>query len=271
MDEAGGGEPLRAAEPNSTPALIMLGVVIDQACLAALTPDFIQAKRRFFPGLFRNDGFLESVLREIKGNELRNKLRTGSSREKGAALGFLHETIRLLEACGAALIGRVWIKEPEKRLREKAIYGFSVQDICRHFHHLLVATDDAGLLILDSRTKSQNTPVAHTVFTRKFKSNGDEFPRIIEMPTFGHSDNHVGVQIADLVSGVVFAMATRTFCGGLTGNVHCHPAYDALKQQFGQRIRQLQYRYTDHKGDRRGGLVVNDRLGHQPGSRLFVP
>jgi hypothetical protein len=63
--------------------------------------------------------------------------------------------------------------------------------------------------------------VSHSIFTQKFKAEGDQYPRVLEMPTFGHSNNHVGIQIADLLaSALLYPMATCAYCRGHVSNVH---------------------------------------------------
>ena len=71
----------------------------------------------------------------------------------------------------------------------------------------------------------------------KFKAAGDAFPRLLEMPTFGHSQNHVGIQIADLLcSAFLFPMATCTFCLGHVTSPHVHASHIGLRKKFGPRF-----------------------------------
>ncbi len=91
------------------------------------------------------------------------------------------------------------------------------------------------------------------------------------MPTFGHSENHVGIQIADLLcSALLFPMAAHAYCTGLVNNVHVQAGYEILKTQFGLRVRGLQHRFQDSTGRWRGGIVVCDSLTNRPGTHLFV-
>jgi hypothetical protein len=129
-----------------------------------------------------------------------------------------------------------------------------------------------GLVVADSRTPALNTSVAHSVFTQKFKLAGDEYEHILEMPTFGHSDNHAGIQIADLLaSALLFPMATNAFCLGHVGGVHVHNDFELLRHRFGPRLSRLQYRYLDGARRYRGGITVDDRISHSSGGRLFRP
>lgn len=150
------------------------------------------------------------------------------------------------------------------------MYTFSIQDICEHFEHYLATEASEGVVICDSRTKVQNSGVAHSVFTKMFRQAGDAYPRIVEMPVFGHSDNHAGLQLADLVtSGLVCPIAARTYCQGVFSGPHVDPAYDTLKQRFGPRLQGHQIRYQNAKGRWTGGLVVSDPIGQRSGAELF--
>jgi Protein of unknown function (DUF3800) len=92
------------------------------------------------------------------------------------------------------------------------------------------------------------------------------------MPTFGHSDNHVGLQIADLLaSTLIYPMATYAYCRGHVQNVHVDQNFGHLTARYGSRLRDLQYRFVDGEQRRRGGLVVDDKLGQRSGALLFQP
>lgn len=91
-----------------------------------------------------------------------------------------------------------------------------------------------------------------------------------EVPLFAHSDNHAGLQLADLVaSTLAFPMAAAAYCKPRTGAPHSSPYYDDVRSAFGRRLMSRQYRYRDETGRWRGGLVVSDPIGHQSGSLLF--
>lgn len=93
------------------------------------------------------------------------------------------------------------------------MYTYSVQNIIKHLQWDLVGRSTSGLVICDSRSSSQNANVAHSVFTKMFKQTGNAYPNMVEMPVFGHSKNHAGLQLVDLItSALVFPLACRTYC-----------------------------------------------------------
>lgn len=89
------------------------------------------------------------------------------------------------------------------------------------------------------------------------------------MPTYGHSENHAGLQIADLLcSALLYPMSTYAYCAGRVTSVHVQSGFSVLKARYGDRLRRLQHRY--HDGARtRFGIIVCDELGQRPGGRLF--
>jgi hypothetical protein len=253
---------------------IILGLSVEEGAIADLTRTFLKLKNKRFPGLRVKDKHqLDGVLKEVKGADIRKAVRRDAGRKKTRhALGFLDKLLDLLEGHGAQLFGRVWIKRPAEPVEDKALYNFSVQSACETFNRLLADADDYGLIIADSRVPGLNVGVAHSVFTQKYKLAGDGYPRLLEMPTFGDSRNHVGIQLADLVaSSLIFPMATYAFCSGQVESVHVDPGFGRFAEKFGTRLQRLQYRYCDETGRWRGGLTVSDQIGHLPGGRLFHP
>lgn len=256
-----------------TPVLVVAGVVIDQRLLENLTRAFIELKSKFYPRLVRSSHHrLSRILPEIKGADLRRALRSGAPRRnRRQTIGFLDEFMDLLEYHDARIFGRLWIKVPGDPCDDRPIYTYSVQAVCEDFQNLLEASGDQGLVIADSRSPTPNAAVAHSIFTQKFKTEGDRYPRILEMPTFGHSQNHAGLQVADLLcSAMLFPMATRRYClGHGVENVHVDSAFGVLANRYGQRLEAMQHRYKDDQNRRRGGITVSDPLGHQNGRMLF--
>jgi hypothetical protein len=270
IDEAGCLGALPSSTSNIQPVFVFIAVAFDVSHIGDLTRDFLALKRRFFPDMHTSQHHLDDILAEIKGADIRRNAACGSRRSKRAALGFLDNLFTLIEQYGAELFGRLWIKGIGKPFNGRSVYTFSMQDTCSTFQRLLAQTKEQGFIIADSRNKPANTNVSHSVFTRKFQANGDTFPNLVEMPAFGHSDNHAGIQIADLLcSAVVFPMAVQTYCRGHITSVHTRD-YASLKARYGERLRVLQFRYqdmTDHRS--RGGITVSDAVASRGGGELF--
>jgi hypothetical protein len=164
----------------------------------------------------------------------------------------------------------VWIKEEGLAFDESGVYPASVAALNETFQAQLAHEHSRGMMVLDSRTKVKNAPNVHCVTTRKYRAGGDSLRGVIESPVFGHSDTHTLLQVADLlVSSLLFPIACHAYLSDVTWNVHCDDAYQPLREQFGARLKKLQFRYQDPVGKWRGGIVVSDRRTQQPSSLMF--
>lgn len=211
IDEAGCTTPLPSAETDIQPVLVIVGLVVDVARVRELTIRFLELKRQFFPRKFgTGNHLLDDVLVEIKGSDLRSSIRKHGAKAD-ATLKFIDGTLELLRANDACLFASIWVKGIGKAIDSRAIYTTSIQASCRSFTSWLDARDDTGFMVADFRTPGLNTQVSHSIFTQKYRAKGDPMERLLELPTFGHSDNHVPLQIADLLcSTLLFPMATAT-------------------------------------------------------------
>lgn len=193
-----------------------------------------------------------------------------SKRQRRHVFGFLNGVLDICEAFDAKIVGRVWIKAIGQPFDDVAVYTSSIQAICAYFHDYLARQNDLGIIIADSRVKQLNTQVAHSIFTQKFKSSGDVYDRIVELPTFAHSDNHAGLQLCDyLVSAIITPLAVRAYCEGHLTGVHIRPNYRHWPKFYGGRIEALQHRFQQANARWIGGITVSDAIGQRHGGHLF--
>ncbi len=269
VDDAGDVQTVPAANTLVPPVLAFGGVVLDSGSLPQFTRDFLALKRHHFAGRMHSRHLLDDVLTEVKGTDLKAMIRE-SHRKRRIAFRFLDDVLALLEANNVRVLGRVWIKQIGVPLDGRAVNTFSIQAICETFHNLLEARDDSGLMIVDSSTPGLNATVSHSIFTQRFRAAGDRYERFVEMPTFGHSKNHVGLQIADIVSsGLITPMAGSAYCTGHMTGVHVHTRYDEIRARYARRLKALQHRYQNATGTWTGGFTVSDPLGQRHGGHLF--
>lgn len=202
LDESGGYED-PTSSTSATPVMVILGLIIDGASVPALTRDFLALKRKHFPGRYVDGLALDHILKEVKGSEILQMTRSPSRNARRQADIFRSNLLDLVESHNARIVGRVWVKEPGKRMLPSASYGYAVQDICRHYSEYLEAHESVGVVIADARTHSTNMQLAHCIFTQKWRTGGDPFPSLREVPLFAASDNHAGLQIADLLASTL--------------------------------------------------------------------
>lgn len=269
IDESGCIGVLPSATSSIQPLLVVAGIVFHQNHLTNITQEYLALKRKFFPALTPSTvPFLTHARIEIKGSDLRTTIRNGNRNERRHSFGFLDGIISILERYNAKIFGRVWIKGIGHPIHGKSIYTYSIQAACADFQNLLEFENLNGIIVADSREYLQNVGVSHSIFTQKFKATGDAHGRILEMPMFGHSENHTGLQLCDLLcSAILFPIASITYCAGFVNSVHVHPKYMLIKQRYASRIGSLQHRYLDG-GRYHGGIAVNAHQ-HRSGGILF--
>lgn len=271
VDEAGCPGRLPSATSPVQPTLVMCGLVVPEAHLARLTNRFLTLKCRFDPAL--RDGcahFLDSARRELKGSDLRSEVRRGGRNRRRFIFRFLDALLDLLEDVDARPIVRIYIKRPGAPFEGRAVYAASMQALCAAFQHFLEAHGTRGVIIADSRTPALNAFVAHSIFTQKFQVGGDPYRRLVEMPTFGHSENHVPIQITDLLcSAIITPIALSTYCSSHVASLHIHERDLLIRERYAQRIKALAYRHQLH-GRWRGGVTVIDAIQQRPPGRMFA-
>ncbi|ROU03591.1 DUF3800 domain-containing protein [Histidinibacterium lentulum] len=271
IDEAGCTGALPSATSSIQPSLVVVGVFIDYGSLHQLTSDLIDLKQRFYPKLLPSTAtHLDWIREEIKGSDIRKRACSGSRNDRRHSFGVLDQVTVTADKSDIRVVGRVWIKGIGQPMKGMAVYTSSIQSIYTDFQRYLTQHDDYGFVVVDSRVQHLNTQVAHSVFTQKFKGTGDAYDRIIELPAFSHSNNHAGLQLADLIaSAIVTPIALSTYCDGIIKSIHVRPRYHVIKDKYRTWLKGRQFRYNEASGRSRGGFVVSDGLTKRPGGELF--
>lgn len=274
VDEAGCTGMLPSAQSDIQPVLAVVGVTFHQDHLLPLTREFMQLKRQFFPASLPSGSTgLDWIKVEVKGSDIRRQVASSSRKARRHAIGFLDKALDLLEHHECRIKGRIWVKGVGKPFNGRSVYTSSIQYIHLWFDSWLAYRGDEGIVVCDSRNKALNTVVAHSIFTEKYRALGDKHPRILEMPTFGHSENHAGLQLADLIcSAFLFPMAIDAYCRGQITGTHVREGYDRIRARYGSRLEQLQYRLQDTaRSSPRlvGGVMVDDQIGMRPRHLMF--
>jgi len=275
VDEAGCPGALPSPHSNVQPCIVISGLIVPQENVAELTREYLRLKRTFNPHYAANlQHDLQLILYEIKGSDLRSDIRKGNRNKRRRTFGWLDKTLNLLERLDCQLVSRIYIKPPGGAFDGKKVYSASIQKICETFQAFLEEKQGTGIIIADSRTPQQNQHVSQSVFTQKFKITGDKYQNILEMPLFGHSENHAGLQIVDwLSSTLLFPIATETYCRGYIISKHLNPKDAEIKSRYAERLKGLQFRHQvqTEQGKFRyfGGITVNDGINKKSSSHLF--
>lgn len=264
VDESGKAETLIRADADRQPVVVVAGVSFPEAHLTDVTHEWIELKRSYLPavrGMSRH-GWLDGILKELNGATLRRGFRTtATTRQRRHAIGFLDGLVRLLERHDCRIVGRVWVKQLDVPIDGMALHVSSLRFICAAFHAAL-AEDERGMVLIDSQTYQHNHRLAHAIFTQRF-ARRPSHERLLDMLVFGHSDNHAGLQLADLLCSALLApIACTTYASELAGwNRHCDPGFLDIRERYGERLARLVYAWGDPRdGRERLSLSVHDPL-----------
>lgn len=273
VDEAGCTGALPSAASDIQPVFALVGLFVPVAAVKQLTVDWMQLKQRHFPGLLAANPaprFHDWMKAEVKGSEIRRRAKMPSRNSRRFATHFIGQALDLMETHHVRIAGRVFIKPIGGPFGGIAVYTSATQGICATFQSYLSHHKTSGLVIADGRTKALNATLSHSIFTQRHSARGDPYPGLLEAPTFGHSDNHAGLQLADIVcSALLFPIAAQV-CSAvhLTDHTHCSPQFLALRDLFGQRLRALQWLYGP--AGQSGGITLKDQLNRRRVTCLFA-
>ena len=258
VDESGDTGLFDANERNSQPVFLLCALIVNQSRLESITREVIRLKQSYFPSYSQRAQHWHDWLKvEVKGANIRRALREDTRKSRRHILGFLSAVVSLLESNDARISARVYIKEPASEFKGASVYYAAIQRLAQTFEDKLMRESEKGVIVLDSRNKVKNVPVAHSLFTWNFSTHGTAYRYMAELPLFGHSDNHALLQLVDWVaSGILAPMAASAYCGQYAETcVHASHDYDIIRETFGQRIKALQYRY-ERDGHKLGGIHV---------------
>jgi Protein of unknown function (DUF3800) len=275
VDESGKAETLTPADAKQQPVVVIGGISLPEEALTAVTHEWIELKSRFYPGLNSRGqkGWLDGILHDPKGASLRRGFRArASKRQRKHAVGLIDGTLKLLERHGGEVLGRIWLKELSAPNDDMKIHTSSLHFICSAFQAGL-RDDERGMVVVDSQTYQHNFRLAHSMFTQRFGKKSAK-QRLVDMPVFGHSDNHAGLQIADLLCSAVLAPIACSVYGGAyrSWNTHCDPCFLDIRETFGGRLERLTYEWHNARlGRDSSSVVVHDPNTKRPTRLMWSP
>lgn len=275
VDESGKAEVLTKADSDQQPVVVIGGVLLPETNLRQVTHDWIALKAAFYPEIRKaaSQGWLDAILHDLKGTKVRHGFKSGAARRKGKhSIGLVDGTLKLLEQHGGQLVARIWVKALDEANDAMPLYQSSLQFICSAFNSQ-IPKDERGLVIVDSQTYWHNHLLAHSVFTQRFGRKA-RHEKLADMPVFGHSDNHAGLQIADfLCSAVLAPIACGVYAGTYSHwNTHCDSGYLDIRDRFGTRLEALTFTWENKQlGRESSSVVVKDPVGRRSSALMWSP
>lgn len=265
LDEAGCSAPLPTKKTDIQPLLVIAGLIVQQEALSDVTREFLALKRKYFPGSFTSRHLLDDVREEIKGSDLRSAIRKRAHRA-GTQLRFIDDILKMLVRYQCRILANIWVKGVALPFKARETYTQSVQYACRAFNVYLTEKKATGFMVADFRTTQLNDQVAHSIFTQKYRAKGDPFERVLELPTFGVSNNHVGLQVTDVIcSALLFPMASSVYCHGHVTGVHVNGRDLVVRRRYARKVKNLQFKVDD-----RWSICVSDKHAKRSSGDLFV-
>lgn len=231
-DESGSTD--RHSEPllsGQTPIFVLGSLLLHADAWRSVDRAYRDLKRRFFS---KEIGTGRAELYEIKGSDLVKP----SNKENRRRHTFMRRVLTMCSEnrmAGFAVAFRKNAIHPTSRV---SMYNMALQYMSERFSCFLEETQagltpgfDAqhaqGIIVADSRMRNLDFNVATSHLSFIFGHPvGQRCLRIIEAPTFTHSQLSVGIQLTDIFAACLYARFYRRHCRGI-GNAldYSHMSY----------------------------------------------
>lgn len=257
VDEAGCPGKLPAGPTIVQPFLIVAAMALPSAEVGAFTHRLNMLKGAYLRANGSLAGTAAPLALEIKGSALRAQLR----RSPGGVLAahrLLDGLLSLLKASDARIFAAIAPKPAGGEFDGVATYAFAMHRLACEFHQWLDHQDADGVMVADFREPQLNAAMARPVGASKFGEVRDALPRLLDVPLFGHSESHAGLQAVDwLVSALIFAAVSERHSSELPG----HPLLHENDAQFARRYRKRLRGLLPPAGGARGIEGLSDMYG----------
>jgi Protein of unknown function (DUF3800) len=269
FDESGDLGPFVENSPsNMQPIFALGGVVVPQANVTELTSRLMALKRKHYGLSYPKNEKYELLRNEIKGKDIRRELRKKGGHAR-AQLLFIDDLLATLKSLDCHLLASIYVKGLESPFDGKAVYTTAVQKQVDLFQKYLTIQDSMGLVIADSRYNHLNSDVSHAVLTQQ-NSRYAVNSRLVESPVFGNSENHAGLQVADIiVSALIVPIALATYRQDDAQRSFNYDFDHAIKLRYATKLKKLQLAVKLQIGTR-FGFYVNDSVNDWEAIRMFV-
>jgi hypothetical protein len=242
VDESGCPGKLTSIASAIQPLLVIAGMALDTGAIVRATRDFARISQRYHHGQSRPDQICADLTSElIKGVDVRRAFRADPAAAQLKEAPLLDSVLSLLKTHRARLFGVVIVKVPGEEFDGRAVYGRALCDVAQAFHRTLEREQTHGTVIADFREVTLNGRVGAELLEAKLGVAGDQLPWLLHVPTFGNSEMHAPLQMADLLcSALLWPMAAWRFRTELSGSPALHPTSDeATRRAFRRRLLDL--------------------------------
>jgi hypothetical protein len=257
-DESGSSEPYTLPLKNGqTPVFTLSSIALPLSEWRNFDRTFNALKAEFFPDELEVKVRKENI--EIKGNDLTSPRNRNSSRRQE----FLKRVFYLLKQLNAKIFAVSFIKSVEKPMSSKSIYTHGFQILLERYNSYLEKEkpDDNGIIICDSRAGAIKGNGLDKEVAQSYQSfifgnpTGKTFTRINESPLFADSKITVGIQLADIISSVIYTNHYHFYSRDIPGAVD----YSHMNKWWTY-IKELEYKNTTPQKSVYGIRVINHNI-----------
>lgn len=261
VDESGSPNP--HSEPlldGQTPIFVLASLVLHADAWRTVDRTYLNLKKQFFS---KEIGTRRPERYEVKGSDLARPSNSGSRRRHT----FVRRVMELCSSNGMAGFAITFRKNPVRPTAKTSMYTMGLQYLVERFSHFLEETHlglttglDAqhaqGIIVADTRMRNLDLNVATSYLSFIFgHPTGQQCVRLIEAPTFTHSELSVGIQLTDIFASCVYARCYRRTCRTIPSALdYSHMEYvedylDSLEWHSKQAYNGFMvrgYRFIDH-------------------------
>ncbi len=198
-------------KPGITPMFTLAGVALPIDRWRDYDRGYLRLKREFFAKEIDASTKID-VVWEVKGSDLFAPRNAASERNKV----FAYKVLDLIKEYKGRAFGVNFLKSVNNPMPRSSIYTKGLQILAERFDVFLRESDEQGIIIMDSRMAHmrKGNGVDYTVATSYLSfifgnNEGKLLKRIVEAPMFADSGITAGLQIADIVSGMIYADVYR--------------------------------------------------------------
>ena len=243
-DESGSTEPF--VEPlkiGSTPVFTLTSVALSLNEWRQFDRKFNNLKEHFFPEILQRKGRKEDI--EIKGNDITSPRNKESRRRQD----FLKQVFSLLYKFDAKIFAVTFIKSKDNPISSRSIYTHGFQILLERFNDYIKTNEkfDSGIIICDSRAGTMKGQGLDKEVAKSYQSyifgneKGRKYTYRQEAPLFADSKITVGLQIADIISSVIYTNHYHYYSSKIEGAVD----YSHM-QKWWPKIVSLEYKNTNN-------------------------
>ena len=221
-DESGSTEAFtEPLQTGSTPIFTITSIALPLTEWRQFDRKYNNLKEHFFPEILARKGRKEDI--EIKGNDLTSPRNKESERRQN----FLKQVFALLYKFDAKIFSVTFVKSKDNPISSRSMYTHGFQILLERFNDYIKTSEkfDSGIIICDSRAGTMKGQGLDKEVAQSYQSyifgneKGKKCTYMQEAPLFADSKITVGLQLADIISSVIYTNHYNYYSSTIEGAV----------------------------------------------------